>query len=758
MSADFLTTLAARTLGLTPVIQPAIASIFAPQSAEEGRGQMADGRREDGFNMDNTTSSPTLREAAIASTSTSSPLVPSGNSSEAISRLPYSQILPAALDTELGKQEQVNKLLSSSTNYQPASLQSNLETGVIPPQPLPNSLISGQQNQQIENPINSEVNNATERLTSSQIVDSEIKPVISQSLPPAGSRLQTEQNAISNDKTHSIYAQPVDLSNNIPQPVQQPSLTAPTFPTAHLQAIPPIVETLSSNVNLQPNIDTQNTPENPDLVLPISSKQSNLIPSPTTQGIVQRQIDTSTPLPSQSLTSPTLPLNRSESATPRIEPLINQVNSQQQEFSNTNDLQSESTTSPPSLVNANAVTPVISPLETQQNFASPNSANPTASPPSIVNANALTPVVSPLENQQNFASPNSANPTASLPSIVNANAVAPVVSPLENQQTFTSPNSANPTASPPSIVNANAVTPIVSPLETQQTFASPNSANPIASPPSIVNTNAVTPIVSPLGNQQTFASPNSANPAASPPSIVNTNAVTPIVSPLENQQTFTSPNSANPAALPPSIVNTNAVTPIVSPLGNQQTFTSPRQDNLGKFAPAVAASEFAEVTPTPSHIPVQTSLAVPITNTLEPQNPANSGFSRQSQENQAVLTPTAVTPLVDRRILKGDNSFPDWEFQARLPSRNYTHQNPAKVQPLVVMSQQRSLDLENETQLNNGRETSAVLPPTVQVTIGRIEVRSSPAPTAPKANNKSTPRQPSVSLQDYLKQRQGGKP
>ncbi len=152
------------------------------------------------------------------------------------------------------------------------------------------------------------------------------------------------------------------------------------------------------------------------------------------------------------------------------------------------------------------------------------------------------------------------------------------------------------------------------------------------------------------------------------------------------------------------------------------------------------------------------SAAVPVPDTLEQQSLANFRFSGDSKRNQVVPTPTAVTALVDRRIVKSDNSSKNWEFQARLPLRNSTHENTAKVKPLVVVSQQRSPDLENETQLNNQRETSAVLPPTVQVTIGRIEVRSSSTPTAPKVNNKSTPRQPSVSLQDYLKQRQGGKP
>ena len=46
-------------------------------------------------------------------------------------------------------------------------------------------------------------------------------------------------------------------------------------------------------------------------------------------------------------------------------------------------------------------------------------------------------------------------------------------------------------------------------------------------------------------------------------------------------------------------------------------------------------------------------------------------------------------------------------------------------------------------------------PPTIQVTIGRIEVRVAP-PTALPKRSKSTQAVPALSLQDYLKQRQGG--
>jgi hypothetical protein len=47
------------------------------------------------------------------------------------------------------------------------------------------------------------------------------------------------------------------------------------------------------------------------------------------------------------------------------------------------------------------------------------------------------------------------------------------------------------------------------------------------------------------------------------------------------------------------------------------------------------------------------------------------------------------------------------------------------------------------------------LPPTIQVTIGRIEVRATPAPAAPPASRRAAP---IMSLDEYLRQRsQGGR-
>jgi hypothetical protein len=71
------------------------------------------------------------------------------------------------------------------------------------------------------------------------------------------------------------------------------------------------------------------------------------------------------------------------------------------------------------------------------------------------------------------------------------------------------------------------------------------------------------------------------------------------------------------------------------------------------------------------------------------------------------------------------------------PSSQPIHRrNPANIAP---------------TTQSNSVETT----PTIQISIGRIEVRASQPPTAPP-RTKSTQRGPTQSLQDYLKQRQGG--
>jgi hypothetical protein len=54
------------------------------------------------------------------------------------------------------------------------------------------------------------------------------------------------------------------------------------------------------------------------------------------------------------------------------------------------------------------------------------------------------------------------------------------------------------------------------------------------------------------------------------------------------------------------------------------------------------------------------------------------------------------------------------------------------------------------------RITTPAVPPTIQVRIGRIEVRAITAPPPPPSRSRSAAAAPRLSLQDYLKARNGG--
>lgn len=75
---------------------------------------------------------------------------------------------------------------------------------------------------------------------------------------------------------------------------------------------------------------------------------------------------------------------------------------------------------------------------------------------------------------------------------------------------------------------------------------------------------------------------------------------------------------------------------------------------------------------------------------------------------------------------------------------------PAAATPVVARPQVRPYP---EPGLPSAASPAAKPEPTIQVTIGRIEVRATPAASPPK---KQTPTAPMLSLADYLRQRNGG--
>ncbi|MDB9316790.1 hypothetical protein [Nodularia spumigena] len=132
-------------------------------------------------------------------------------------------------------------------------------------------------------------------------------------------------------------------------------------------------------------------------------------------------------------------------------------------------------------------------------------------------------------------------------------------------------------------------------------------------------------------------------------------------------------------------------------------------------------------------------------------------------ENPSVLSQPQKIPNLNTPIVK---SFPDSPSdvvisQNSIPSASLSQKTASTIKP-VVMTHPSSIypqmELESrQSERINQRETVPATPtPTITVSIGRIEVRASPQNTPPKTH-KSTRKEPGLSLQDYLKQRQGGK-
>ncbi|MEA5513593.1 hypothetical protein, partial [Nodularia sp. UHCC 0506] len=132
-------------------------------------------------------------------------------------------------------------------------------------------------------------------------------------------------------------------------------------------------------------------------------------------------------------------------------------------------------------------------------------------------------------------------------------------------------------------------------------------------------------------------------------------------------------------------------------------------------------------------------------------------------ENPSVLSQLQKIPNLSTAIVK---SLPDSPSDVvispnNIPSASLSQKTASTIKP-VVMTHPSSIypqmELESrQSERINQRETVPATPtPTITVSIGRIEVKASPQNTPPRTH-KSTRKEPGLSLQDYLKQRQGGK-
>ena len=99
--------------------------------------------------------------------------------------------------------------------------------------------------------------------------------------------------------------------------------------------------------------------------------------------------------------------------------------------------------------------------------------------------------------------------------------------------------------------------------------------------------------------------------------------------------------------------------------------------------------------------------------------------------------------------------------QNTIPSASLSQKIASKVKP-VVMTQPSSIYPQWELESRQAKTINQIQPvpptptPTITVSIGRIEVKASHQST-PQKSHKSTRKEIGLSLQDYLKQRQGGK-
>lgn len=753
MSADFLTTLAARTLGLASVMEPAIASRFTPISSFLlGNGEWG----VEDLSQPSNCVSATIRDARGAA-------IQSGNATEFIAN-PQSPIA-------ITQSPQANPLHSIPTTK---TIQRQVDAAT-PSSPL--------------DQMQSDVSRATRKpeldATSAQPVPTTVKPQIN----PVNLQQNTEHQQLFTPLAQEI-ATSVEQSSAIPelvlpntpatiiQPLNlEQSNTLSQLPVETAKVVTHDTQKFTSNVNLS-NVNLQQTINNqipfdeqsqefstnrePETVralelqrhdinvqqaiynqLPLGTQAQELsnieehqlvsqsTPSEITPTIIQPEVDnvvTASPKPSQfanpqpSKTLPQLPVEDFQAVVPLVEPLINHVNLQQatvNQQSFDEQTQEISTVQERQLIEQSMTSQTI-PKVIQSQVDNVGKQSQTISESNNSQANKALPRL-PVEHFQAVA------PLVES-SIYNVNLQKQV----ENQQLSTSQRR-----------EIDNQTEQSNPIQ-QYTVA--NKASP---QPTISNAGKLLPVVSKLINKiperqyLTNVPPNvppiiqtKANPTAQSASVlsITTNTNT------QNKHPQVTVSAKIESLVKQVLLGSGSANQFVS------SMTSLSQPRMSRQSPEVVST----ITVTPEH-----------------QSVAESSTVLQAEENLMVdnkVSPQIrVAPLVSKYIPRSGESSEVVDAQTRLPSTK----NSSKVKPLIVISQQLSNSsiADNTGNLRefarkNGRGisgASSVSKPTIQVTIGRIEVRSSQPPTAPASNTKTNRRNPSVSLQDYLKQRDGGK-
>ncbi len=132
---------------------------------------------------------------------------------------------------------------------------------------------------------------------------------------------------------------------------------------------------------------------------------------------------------------------------------------------------------------------------------------------------------------------------------------------------------------------------------------------------------------------------------------------------------------------------------------------------------------------------------------------------QKSQDLNTIIVKSLPDSLITQNIHPSDvvisqNSLPSASLSQKTAStiKPVVMTHPSSVYPQIELESRQS---ERVNQRQSVAETQTPTP-TITVSIGRIEVKANPQSTPPKTH-KSTRKEPGLSLQDYLKQRQGGK-
>lgn len=242
-----------------------------------------------------------------------------------------------------------------------------------------------------------------------------------------------------------------------------------------------------------------------------------------------------------------------------------------------------------------------------------------------------------------------------------------------------------------------------------------------------------------------FPAANEAETAVAPPAAY----------PLPRPQTPSIPSPAMPAALQPA-------SPTLTPPARQPASPSPLPPTPTLRPASPEPTPPPQKQPPVNHAPAAIQPAPPRQPVLAPPAPVN--VTPTSRHHRAEPQPATEThpPVIIREQITQLKQVIETRAPSTPPLVETVREQPIQPAP-PVKAAIRPEQIKPFTPAN-GRAPHHQPPvtppteptPTIQITIGRIEVRATPPPPA-KVEQKQ-PRTPVMSLDDYLRQRNGGRP